>query len=117
MKKSFEDGRATGLKNFYAIEEYKDLVRTHRFRWAKDFLESATFEKNVDGKAFEESMNAWNKFIAQVCKVGGFKEDFDVSHLDLTKDENLEEYPAGEAKLDIPQDNEFIRLVSVPPLP
>lgn len=72
------------------------------------------FEQHVDEKALEDFVNAFRKYITQICKLGGFKDDFDVSQLDLTKDENLEEYSDDGADLNIPKDHEFARLAPQP---
>ncbi|KAK4422536.1 hypothetical protein Salat_1836100 [Sesamum alatum] len=110
---AYESGYEAGHKGFCGTDEYRELVSQNRYQGAKDFMKTSIFESIVDEKAYEELEILWNKCLSQLRKLGGLKEGFDLGQLDITKDENLNEYP-NDGEFRFSPDDEFFTLLPVP---
>ncbi|KAK4428465.1 hypothetical protein Salat_1146100 [Sesamum alatum] len=69
------------------------------------------FDVIVDLRVFDELVTTWNKCLFQIQHLQSFKEDFDVSQLDLDNNENLEPYEDEAKVIDVLIENEFYSLL------
>ncbi|KAK4422937.1 hypothetical protein Salat_1876300 [Sesamum alatum] len=87
------------------------LVQHTRLEGAKVFTESLVFYAIIDLKIFKELVSLWNKCLHQIHYLKGFKEDFNMSQLDLGKDKRLQPYDNEDKVIDVPIDNVFYSLL------
>ncbi|KAL0437664.1 UNVERIFIED_CONTAM: hypothetical protein Sradi_0474300 [Sesamum radiatum] len=96
------------------FEKDPPQLRLEKDQGTKAFTNSPIFEVIVDVKVFDELVNMWNKCLRQIQHLDGFKEDFNMSKLELGTDEHLNYYPYYTKTVDVPPKDEFYYLF--PPL-
>ncbi|KAL2250106.1 UNVERIFIED_CONTAM: hypothetical protein Sindi_2484300 [Sesamum indicum] len=104
-KEAFEDGREVGLVEGHKhgvkegqagripIEEYHRALAGSRMSTVHDFLKTDTFTIALEIKSADSFTKGYETYLSQVEKLGGFRESFDRSKLDISLDGDLQPLP------------------------